>query len=364
MADPQNPTSYATTDVGGIGLMPLNDEFLVHVTNSSVGRVLGLSDGSMVLPPGKQYTAEWAVLLTDRPDFWDFVNLAREVRGANFTLKWMFSFLNHAPRSTQWSDEALKQFIDNRNVNVVAASIDYPRYEGLYAHGTAFQHIDLTSYRAWTDRVKRLCPGVKTLVYFHCFLDVLKGADKLYPDARVLLANGEQANYGEDYDKEFFPTLTNTFGRDIARNVDLIDQGAAPAAGGTAGAADDPAGTTTRWGTAARPAAGTGRPLGLRPAHLGGTASRRTRCDDAPRTGQTAHCPTPAALDAREPRRVRLVRVLLLPLVVPPPGGDGHLRHGGIPPAAVRHRRSVPGVWREGELLRDGGGTRAVRPFW
>jgi hypothetical protein len=110
----------------------------------------------------------------------------------------------------------------NRSVNVVAASIDYPRYNGLYTHGTAFQHIDLSSHKTWVDRVHRLCPDVKTQVYFHCFLDVLDGADKLYPDARVLLANGQQANYGEAYDKEFLPTLTNTFGRDIAKNVDLI----------------------------------------------------------------------------------------------------------------------------------------------
>jgi hypothetical protein len=222
MSDPQNPTSYAATERSGIGFMPLNDEFLVHVTNSSMGHVLGLSDNNLVLQPGKEYRAEWVIVLTDRPDFWDFVNLARDIRGANFTLPWMFAFLNHAPRSTQWSDERFQTFMRNRCVNVVAASIDYPRYKGHYSHGTAFQHVDLGSYKEWTDRVRRLAPGVKTQVYFHCFLDVLDDADTLYPDARTLLSNGQQANYGEPYDREFIPTLTNSFGRDIARNVDLI----------------------------------------------------------------------------------------------------------------------------------------------
>lgn len=222
MSEPENPTSYATTDKSGMGFMALNDEFLVHVANSSVDHVLGLSDNNMVLTPGKEYTAEWAIILTDRPDFWDFVNLARDIRGANFTLNWMFSFLNHAPRSTGWSDEQFAQFIHNRDVNVVAASIDYPRYNGHYTHGTALQHVDLSSYQAWTDRVRRLCPGVKTQIYFHCFLDVSDDSDQRYSDARVLLANGQQANYGEPFYKIFCPTLTNTYGRDVAKNVDLI----------------------------------------------------------------------------------------------------------------------------------------------
>lgn len=222
MSDPQNPTSFAVTDKTGLGLMAWNDEFQVHVTNSAVGGVLGLADQSLVLAPGKTYTAEWFILPVAQPDFWDFVNVARRARGTNFTLPWMFAFLGHGSRTDGWSDDKFATFIRNKSANIVAASIDYPRYNGHYTHGTPFQKIDLSSYAAYSARVRRLCPGVKTQVYFHCFLDVLDDADKLYADARVLLANGQQANYGQPYDKIFFPTLTNTFGRDIARNVDLI----------------------------------------------------------------------------------------------------------------------------------------------
>ena len=138
-------------------LMAWNDEFQVHVMNSAVGGVLGLADQSLVLPPGKTYTAEWFLLPVARPDFWEFVNVARRARGANFTLPWTFAFLGHGSRTDGWSDDKFATFIRNKSANLVAASIDYPRYNGHYSHGTAFQHIDLSSYAAYSARVRRLC---------------------------------------------------------------------------------------------------------------------------------------------------------------------------------------------------------------
>jgi hypothetical protein len=222
MSEPENPTSYAVTAKSGIGLMALNDEFQVHVMNSALEGVLGLADNNYVLKPGGTYTAEWAIVPVDRPDFWDFVNTCRRIRDVNFTLTQMFAFLSAKPEVEQWPDEKLVQFIRNKSANVLCASIDYPRYKGRYAHGTIFQELDLSNYARHNERVRRLCPEVKTEVYFHCFLDVGDDAATKYADARTLLADGTQATYGKPYDRIFFPTLDNEFGRDMAQNIDAI----------------------------------------------------------------------------------------------------------------------------------------------
>ncbi|MBU0608078.1 MAG: hypothetical protein KKI08_09320, partial [Armatimonadetes bacterium] len=132
-------------------------------------------------------------------------------------------FLSAKPEVEQWSDEKLVQFIRNKSANVLCASIDYPHYKGRYAHGTIFQELDLSNYARHNERVRRLCPDVKTEVYFHCFLDVGDDAATKYADARTLLMNGEQGTYGSDpHRRVFLPTLTNQFGRDIANNIDAI----------------------------------------------------------------------------------------------------------------------------------------------
>ena len=43
-----------------------------------------------------------------------------------------------------------------------------------------------------------------------------------YADARLLRVDGTQTDYGQFYNRIFVPTTTNRFGRDIAKNVDLI----------------------------------------------------------------------------------------------------------------------------------------------
>ncbi len=90
---PDNPTTFGATDKSGLGLLPLNDEFLVHSSNFAEDGKLGLADHQFVLQPGATYTAEWAILPVERPNYFDFVNAARRLRDANFTIRDCFAFL-------------------------------------------------------------------------------------------------------------------------------------------------------------------------------------------------------------------------------------------------------------------------------
>lgn len=221
-SDPQNPSIFGATTQSGVGLLPLNDEFQVHVREESVAGVLVLSDPQFVLRPHATYTAEWAAVLTPRPDYFDFVNAARRLLDANFTINECFAFLRAGPLTEKWSDEQFADSIRFKSASLVCASIDYPRYRGAYTHGTSFQRVKHDSYQRWVERVHRLALGVKTCVYFHCFLDTVEDSPTVFADSRHLRADGSQADYGEAVYKNFFPTETNSFGRVIGGNVDLI----------------------------------------------------------------------------------------------------------------------------------------------
>jgi hypothetical protein len=220
--DSQNPSVYGATAAGGIGLLPLNDEFQVHVRQEAAGGAIGLSDRQFVLRPGANYTAEWALVPTARGDYYDFVNAARRLLDANFTLKECFAFLRAGPLTEKWSDAQFADFIRHKSADLVCASISYPVYRGVATHGTSFQRVAQDSRQRWLDRVHRLAPGVRTVMYFHCFLDTVEDSPVVFADSRHLRADGTQADYGQPIYKNFLPTLDNSYGRAIARNVDLI----------------------------------------------------------------------------------------------------------------------------------------------
>ncbi len=221
-ASPENPTTFGVTGKGGLGLLALNDEFLVHVANYADDGLLGLADRQFVLRPGASYTAEWAIVPVARPDYFDFVNALRRLREVNFTLRDCFAFLRAGPPVREWSDLAFTNFAQFKSVNLLCATIDWPLYNDLYAHGTAFQRIERGHFKAWAERIRRLLPGVQSSVYFHCFIDAVADSPRDFADARVLRSDGSQADYGTPGYKIFFPTAMNGFGRATARNVDLM----------------------------------------------------------------------------------------------------------------------------------------------
>ncbi len=222
LTQPANPTTFAATATSGIGLVTLSDAFRIHVSNGVEAGTISLADNFLVIAPGATHSAEWAIVPTETPDYWAFLNATRRLIDANFTIDGGFAFLRSGPPVMEWSDQQIADYIRFKDVRYTCASNDYPRYEGHYAHGTAFQHIDHATYIAAREQRKRLMPDSKYLVYFHCFIDVAGYAPERFADSRVLLPDGLQATYGEPYDRIFYPTETNAFGKEIGGNVDVI----------------------------------------------------------------------------------------------------------------------------------------------
>jgi len=218
---PGNPSTYGETNGAGIGFLPLNDEFQVHVVNSCAEGTLALSDNSFVLKTGATYTAEWAIVPAAKPGFWEFVNAARRVLDVNFTLPYQFAFLRPEPKA--WmpdTDENIRSFIKNKGVQVLSASVG----SDVHASTDFIERGDHAKYVRYFEIVKRVAPEVIPVIYWHCFLDKHAPNIERFKTDRALKSDGAQLDYGGTYShmKIFLPTATNGFGAEMARVLDTL----------------------------------------------------------------------------------------------------------------------------------------------
>lgn len=223
-ANPANPTTFGVTEKSGIGLLPLDDVFMVHVANLVDGQTLGLADNQLVIRPKAKYTTEWAIVLTPVPDYYAFVNAARRLLDVNFTIDGGFSFLTFRPNDIgSMNDQQVADYIRFKSARFLSNSYLSPPYKSLFnMHSPAYQIADHTYEKAQLDRARKAAPDAKYLCYFHCFLDELPESAAKYGADRLLLSDGRQANYsGREDMRIFVATDTNAWGRDIARNIEF-----------------------------------------------------------------------------------------------------------------------------------------------
>ncbi len=222
--DPANPSSFATTENAGLGLLPLDDVFQVHINNWSDGESLGLSDVNLVLKAGATHVTEWLIVPTAAPKYYDFINAARRFRDVNFAIDGNFAFyFPHPNRKTvEWSDQQWKDFFFFKDAKYAAFSISHPRPNGLIPHGTAIFEVDLSYSQQAISRLKKLLPKQKFISYFHTFIDASPTAPTRFASERQLRLDGTQADYGNPGYKIFVPTENNAYGREMQRYVDLL----------------------------------------------------------------------------------------------------------------------------------------------
>ncbi len=221
-SDSHNPTTFGATSDFGIGMFPLNDVFRIHITNYAIKGTIGIADNQFVLKPGSTYTAEWVIVPVEKGDYWRFINAARRFVGSNFRIDGCFAFLRVGPKTSRWSDEVLSRFIKYKDAKYLCAGISYPRYKGKVPYGSAWQLVSHDAYVKALKRRKALCNDIRNLIYFHCFIDGRDDSSTIYADSRVMRPDGTQADYGKSCMKIFFPTETNSFGKAIRKNVDII----------------------------------------------------------------------------------------------------------------------------------------------
>ena len=227
-----NPSAFAATEQGGIGLVALNDEFRVHATMIADDGSTTLSDPHFVLAPGATYTAEFAIVPVADPDFYAFVNAARRMLDVNFKLDVCFAFMFHKPPVYEWSDTTFTRFIENKSANfVVKSNYGVRTKNGHPARSTDWIAGPHTIYRDFHNRVRRFYPdrSVKTGIYYHCFLDTHEPNKERFAADRACGSSGNHITYGRgrhSYMSLYVPTAEKgRWGEEMAKVLDVIMEG-------------------------------------------------------------------------------------------------------------------------------------------
>ena len=241
----ENTSVFATASESGLGMIPLNDEFMVHVQQSAQdGKYVRIADPAFMLKKGGEYTAEWAIVPVRKADYYTFVNAARRMLDTNFPLKWMSAFAQLRQPVYDWSDRTLKEFVDNKSANLLiqGTQVSYDpyyrefwekelsktyggKYKDMGVRSTAFLLYPPERYTIFQKRMRDLYPdgSKKTAIYFHFFLDTYEPNNTRFAADRALDANGNHITYGPiEYLREFVPTLNNGWGKENAKVIDKI----------------------------------------------------------------------------------------------------------------------------------------------
>jgi len=222
-SNPHNPTVFGVQDKIGIGMLPLDDIYQVHIKDYSTPQSIGLMDDTLVLQPKSTYTAEWAIVPVSSSDHFDFINATRRLLNVNYQFDGSFAFMRAHPKfEGSWNDQQIIDFATFKDAKYLCLTLGYPYYKGRMPHGTAFQQIDLSEWKKAIARRRKLLPSAKQVAYFHSFIDVADEAPEKFKDSRLLLPDGTQADYGQSIYKLFVPTENDSYGPAVAKNIDIL----------------------------------------------------------------------------------------------------------------------------------------------
>ena len=191
VAHMENSSVFVAGEQAGCGLLALDDVYrvqgVVYYENGG-----GIRSDTFCLPARGAYTVRWALYPVARPDYYDFINLARRDLEVNFTVPGGFEF--GLPEITSLSDEALRERIDQRGLSFISSGVwinregEVPCYHGAHMlQASAMQE----RLRQAADKLRRVAPQVKSLIYIHAAINTDPRGPELHADSRITTAGGE-----------------------------------------------------------------------------------------------------------------------------------------------------------------------------
>ena len=193
----------------------------------------GLKDDWFGLPAGGKYTMTWAVYCTASPSVFDLVNLVRRDWDVSFRLEGGYNFFE--PDSILAYDEAkLKAHLDMLNINVAMSQggwVDFKKRVGKRldaGHGPIVAGDLYAEYRtrlkAACEKLRRVRPGIKCLVYYDSWLVGGKDIATEFADSMYLGPTGKPRLMTADSESGWplanvVPTLQNRMGRETLEKI-------------------------------------------------------------------------------------------------------------------------------------------------
>jgi hypothetical protein len=233
-----NPTVFLSRGGLGLGLVALDDVFIVQSLATVEGGTATLHSDTFALDKHASYTLQWAIYPTPSGDYYDFINQVRRDEGRNGTVDGGLGFISRGPGDRRGVPS--RQSVELRNlkygiIHCLSYSADDP---GVSIEGIEF--IDFPKERKLLKEqiaaIHKAYPGMKVTFHVAHALYATNKPDRVFPDSRMIDAAGKQAVYTANpapyFTKErfdqgwnwyiYYPTLENSFGRAMLRSVDVI----------------------------------------------------------------------------------------------------------------------------------------------
>jgi hypothetical protein len=231
----ESPSVYAGWKDCGVGMLPLDDVYVVQSTVYADGKRAGAMTDEFGLAAGAEYTLEWAVYPTAKPDYYEFLNRVRKDEGRNGHVAGGFAFLPQTPPIT-------REYAELRNLAYGAFGClcnvaDDPEIE---IEGLDFLWLpkERARLKAEFAAIRQVNPRLKLMFHIAHSLISTNKPEQHYPDSRVLNPDGSQVVYPADYATTsyfspqrrqegykwyiYYPTPGNSFHDALMKSVDVL----------------------------------------------------------------------------------------------------------------------------------------------
>jgi nicotinamidase-related amidase len=234
-----NPTVFLKKDGLGIGLVALDDVFIVQSRADFAPDRSTLYSTQFALDKGATYTVEWSVYLNRSADYYDFINAIRNDEGRNGRVDGGMALFYD--RYLGRRAVPAREYVSLRNIKYLnCTTMDHPADDPQVSLGG----IEFLGYPKEMAMVKeqiasihKLHPELRVMFHVAHSLYATNKPAETFPDSRVIRADGKQGIYYEGQEGAHlsekrkkqgwrwyavYPTLDNSFGRELMRSADVI----------------------------------------------------------------------------------------------------------------------------------------------
>ena len=240
-----NNSTYVKNAKSGLGMFPLDDIFRIHGGNYVVSEeTAGMADKNLVIPVGKSHTVEFAIIPTPQGDYYAFINALRRELEVNFTVHgscccpnggWAYLNCWQDKIEHQKSVQSLRDYItytDSRYAevygNFMGAHPTADGFGGRTGHPSEYAQTNRERYERLLSLVREAAPDVRTMVYYHCYIDTWPESMSQFKDDAIINAYGAHQHYSQEdpnsksVSRLYLPTLQNDFGKACEKMIDDV----------------------------------------------------------------------------------------------------------------------------------------------
>jgi len=237
------PTLFVGKSGLGLGVVALDDVYIVQSRGAYDTESMSLGSDEFAVGAGASYTLEWAVYGNTTGDYYDFINAVRRDEGRNnVTVEGGWAFIPGSQHKRDASLAPPPEYYTIRNLRYAAIGcLSWCSDDA----SISLEGIEFVEYpterrkvRELLDAVTKTRPDMMGMFHVAQQLYATNRPETLYPDSRVIQADGKHAVYPYEYANSsyfsrerlednwrwwiYYPTLENSYGKALLDSVDVM----------------------------------------------------------------------------------------------------------------------------------------------